>query len=70
VRGSLPWDRRHGGAAIVPAALTGAFVAGATREKLGQMARELAATRQRLQREVASTGTLCGLLRDPTRRRW
>jgi len=66
VRGSLPWIVGTAAAAIVAAALTGAFVAGRYEGQLGQMARELAATRQRLQREVALYRNAADLLRDPT----
>src|SRR5881396_3563061 len=66
VRGSLPWIVGTAAAAIVAAALTGAFVAGRYEGELGQMARELAATRQRLQREVALYRSAADLLRDPT----
>ena len=66
MRGSLPWIVGTAAAAIVAAALTGAFVAGRYEGALGQMARELAATRQRLQREVALYRNAADLLRDPT----
>lgn len=68
VRGSFPWIVGTAAAAIVAAALTGAFVAGRYEAALGQMARELAATRQRLQREVAFYRGATDLLRDPTTR--
>src|SRR5437899_2760052 len=66
VRDSLRWIVGTAAAAIVAAALTGAFVAGRYEGALGQMARELAATRQRLQREVALYRNAADLLRDPT----
>src|SRR5207245_2772556 len=54
------------GSAIGAASLTGAVGAGRYEGQLGQMARELAATRQRLQREVALYRNAADLLRDPT----
>ena len=66
MRDSLRWIVGTAAAAIVAAALTGAFVAGRYEGALGQMARELAATRQRLQREVAFYRGATDLLRDPT----
>jgi anti-sigma-K factor RskA len=71
-RGGLAWAVGTAAAAIVAAALTGAFVAGRYEAQLGQMAREAAATRQRLQGEVAALNdqlavyrSAADLLRDP-----
>ena len=58
--------------AVVASAFTGAFVAGRYEARLGQMARELAATRQRLRLEIAGLNdqlaayrSATELLRDP-----
>ena len=74
-RGAFPWVAGAAAAAIVAAALTGAFVAGHYEARIGQTARELTATRQRLEREIAAlTDQLAAyrsaadLLRDPATR--
>ena len=74
-RGSLPWIAGAAAAAIVAAAFTGAFVAGHYEARLGQTARELAATRQRLEGEIAVLNdqlaayrSAADLLRDPATR--
>src|SRR5438093_1626061 len=74
-RGSLPWIAGAAAAAIVAAAFTGAFVAGHYEARLGQTARELAATRQRLEGEIAALNdqlaayrSAADLLRDPATR--
>src|SRR5437899_684549 len=74
-RGSLPWIAGAAAAAIVAAAFTGAFVAGHYEARLGQTARELTATRQRLEREIAALNdqlaayrSAADLLRDPATR--
>jgi hypothetical protein len=71
-RGRIAWIVGAAAAAVVAAAFTGAFVAGHYEARLGQVARELAATRQRLQREVATLNdqlavyrSAADLLRDP-----
>ena len=71
-RGRIPWIVGAAAAAVVAAAFTGAFVAGHYEARLGQVARELAATRQRLQREVATLNdqlavyrSVADLLGDP-----
>ncbi|HYY06770.1 MAG TPA: anti-sigma factor [Candidatus Limnocylindria bacterium] len=71
-RGRIPWIVGAAAAAVVAAAFTGAFVAGHYEARLGHMARELAATRERLQREVAALNdqlavyrSAADLLRDP-----
>lgn len=71
-RGWIPWIVGAAAAAIVAAAFTGAFVAGHYEARLGQVARELVATRERLQREVAALNdqlvvyrSAADLLRDP-----
>src|SRR5207249_3869071 len=50
-RGWIPWIVGAAAAAIVVAAFTGAFVARHYEARLGQMAHELAETRERLQRD-------------------
>ncbi len=74
-RGSIPWIVGAAAVAGVAAAFSGAFVAGHYEARLGQMARELVATRQRLQREVAALNdqlalyrSAADLLRDPATR--
>jgi hypothetical protein len=68
----MRWIVGAAAVAVVTAAFTGAFVAGHYEARLGQMARELAVTRQRLQREVAALNdqlavywSVADLLRDP-----
>ena len=72
-RGWIPWIVGAAAAAIVVAAFTGAFVARHYEARLGQMAHELAETRERLQRDVAALNdplatyrSAVDLLRDPT----
>src|SRR5437773_4238062 len=74
-RGRIPWIVGAAAAAVVAAAFTGAFVAGHYEARLGQVARELAATRQRLEGEIAVLNdqlaayrSAADLLRDPATR--
>jgi Anti-sigma-K factor rskA, C-terminal len=71
----LPWAAATAAAAAIVALLTGGFVASRYEARLGQMARETAAVRERLQRseaalreQVAVYRNAVELLRDPATR--
>ena len=71
----MPWAAATGAVAAVAALLTGGFVASRYEARLGQMARETAAVRERLQRneaalreQVAVYRNAVELLRDPATR--
>jgi anti-sigma-K factor RskA len=71
----VPWAAATAAVAVVAAMLTGGFVASRYEARLGQMARETAAVRERLQRnEAALREQMAGyrdaveLLRDPATR--
>jgi hypothetical protein len=71
----VPWAAATAAAALIAAMLTGGFVASRYEARLGQMARETAAARERLQRqeaalrdEVAVYRQAVELLRDPATR--
>jgi anti-sigma-K factor RskA len=71
----VPWAAATAAAAVIAAMLTGGFVASRYEARLGQMARETAAVRERLQRDdaalreqVAGYRDAVELLRDPTTR--
>jgi len=71
----VPWAAATGAVAAVAALLTGGFVASRYEARLGQMARETAAVRERLQRDeaalreqVAVYRNAIELLRDPATR--
>jgi hypothetical protein len=71
----VPWAAATGAVAAVAALLTGGFVASRYEARLGQMARETAAVRERLQRneaalreQVAVYRNAVELLRDPATR--
>jgi len=69
--GWLRWAVGMAAASVAAAALSAAFVAGRYEARLGQMARETARVRERLQRgEMAITlyGDVMSLLRDPSTR--
>ena len=71
----VPWAAATGAVAAVAALLTGGFVASRYEARLGQMARETAAVRERLQRDEAALReqvtvyrNAVELLRDPATR--
>jgi anti-sigma-K factor RskA len=71
----VPWAAATGAVAVVSAMLTGGMVASRYEARLGQMARETAAVRQRLQRDEAALREQASvyreaieLLRDPATR--